>query len=287
MAIKFKARKVIKGHWTYMAEPINVVVAKKGETAITSLNVADFEEVKALKLGNKIYDIDKIEDDKIILKSEIEEDFEGMAIEEWSLPIIIRNSTVKNDMILENQVNFRKKDLRVVKPLRQCTKEIQANYLKDAKEYSNKVDIDMSTINIIMYDHEAEVAEKEKLNIRQELLGLVVNVDMDYSEDGVDLWKQMGVKKGNYVEVVERLCADVFVTQEDIDSFKLTLEGLAKGMEQSDVEKYVDIKLKELEMIKVFQEVRKNMTEEQFNEFVEGLQKQQEEALKNEHASEL
>jgi hypothetical protein len=272
-SFKIKPFEVKRGLWKYRAEELTEIEIEKGSKVFNGTQEV-YEELESVKIGKNIYDIEKVEDGKVYLTEEVAEDFKGVAIYEWTLPVIIRSSSETYFLSIDAEGDFPKAN-RKVTPLSRCDKQTRTLYLNTVTEDKGDVSIDASNIMLITVDEFVEKQTIAKNNYIRSLLELVLNIDMDYEdESGKDLWTVLGVKKGNFVALTQLLISPkigILANDEQVLKLKLTIEAISKA--EKDVDAYVETKTIETNMFKSLEEIRKMYgdDEEGYKAFIENM----------------
>jgi len=279
--LKLYKREVIKSDWVYESVVVGFANVKKGDTTLNiepeNMFDNDGELYRCLKVNETIYDIKEYKDGIVTLTEEITGDFEGCVYHEASLPLIIRTKSDLTVLKLEQENNF-KKLKSVEKTLDMYAPKKKAIYMNKLAE-AGKIDIVPQQVIMITIDE----AENEKQDVAQneirKYLELALHIDMDYEfEDKTTLWDVMGVKKGNYVEVTKLLMAlGIFGNDEEYYDFKFTIDALVA--KEKNIKEFVEAKKKEANMLILLQELRDKMPKEEFEAFMAGLVKSQDEQL--------
>lgn len=273
--LKLHKREIEKGFWTYTRVDMGEVDVKKGDKSVPISEEKIFDKegdiYKCVKIGKTIYDIEKYEEGIATLTEEVLDDYEGKIYFEDSFPIIIRTDSSITTMIGKENSNLKK--LKYIdKTLDRYDAKSKIFWMNKLKE-AGKVDI-IPTQTIITSIKEEEFINQEiEQNEIRKYLDLVIYIDMDYEyEDKTTLWDVMGLKKGNYTEVV-KLLMDYGILGNDDDYFDLKYTIEAIKQKEKDLEAYVKMKKDEANFITALQKIKSEMSEEDFKVFVDNLMK--------------
>ena len=269
--IKLKSRKILTGTWDYISETISDIDVKKGDKSFIGLQDL-YEDLEHIKIGNKFYDIEKVENSTIYLAEEIEEDFIGKTHYTLQLPIKIKSDTELLEIELDSD-EFMTKPNRKKIPLNKASKQDKMTYMKELQESAKNSDIEASQVSLIIIDTIEDKKILTKNMFIKQIIGLVAHIDMDYEiEEGVTLWQHMGIAKDNYVELAKYLTSKEMGILSDstgIESLRLTIEAIKA---KKDVDMYIletqarDLQIKTQVMLK--QMKNSFASEEEFNRFV-------------------
>jgi hypothetical protein len=268
-SFKLKAFEIKRGYWKYREELLTEIKIEKDSQIFEGAEEV-YGDLDSVKIGKGIYDIEKCEEGRVYLTEPCTEDFEGFAMYEWSLPIIIRNGMEQTTMMLDCEADM-PKGVKKVTPLSRLDKQSKLMWMKVIQEDKGSTDIDSSTIGITTYDEVTENVSKIKNNLLKMLVELAIYIDMDYKLDnGKDLWTELGIKKDNYVALSQTLSkpeVGILADEEQILKLKLTIEAIKNG--EKDVDLFVAKKMTEADIIKKLAEIRKGFeTEEEYQNFV-------------------
>lgn len=227
--IKVIGRKIKKGEWVYLSEPMGKITIKKDEDFFLSDN-EDFEGLDDIKIKDKIYDILSYGNGKVTLSEKIEFDYTGEAYCEAHLPIIIKN---KAEIwgITAKQRKFLNKVEKNRVPFSKLAKESKIRYSKQLEEEG--VNIKDTQVFILTVDEmDEQINSVENMYILQ-LLDAIIYIDMEFiMPDGRDLWATMGVTTGNYVELAKFLSSrDIGILDGDdrLNELVYTIKAIKEG----------------------------------------------------------
>ena len=268
-SFKLKGFKIKRGFWKYKVDELEQIDILKGENSFKGSEEV-YGELESVKIGKIIYDIEKVEEGIVYLTESVIEDFSGIVIYEWSIPLIIRKTPELYYMSISEESNLKKGE-RKVTPLSRCDKATRQLWLKTISEDKVDVEVDANNVMLIVVDELSEKQAIAKNNLIKSLLELVCYIDMDYITDsGKDLWSEWGIKKGNYVAVTELLSStEMGILSDDVQISKLKITIEAIKSDEKDVDMFVTKKMAEANVIKTLAEIRKNFdNEEDYQKFV-------------------
>ena len=268
-SFKLKGFKIKRGFWKYKVDELEQIDILKGENSFKGSEEV-YGELESVKIGKIIYDIEKVEEGIVYLTESVIEDFSGIVIYEWSIPLIIRKTPELYYMSISEESNLKKGE-RKVTPLSRCDKATRQLWLKTISEDKVDVEVDANNVMLIVVDELSEKQAIAKNNLIKSLLELVFYIDMDYITDsGKDLWSEWGIKKGNYVAVTELLSStEMGILSDDVQISKLKITIEAIKSDEKDVDMFVTKKMAEANVIKTLAEIRKNFdNEEDYQKFV-------------------
>lgn len=266
---KLKGFKIKRGFWKYKVDELEQIDILKGENSFKGSEEI-YGELESVKIGKIIYDIEKVEEGIVYLTEPVVEDFSGIGIYEWSIPLIIRKTPELYYMSINEESNLKKGE-RKVTPLSRCDKATRQLWLKTISEDKVDVEVDANNVMLIIVDELSEKQAIAKNNLIKSLLELVFYIDMDYITDsGKDLWSEWGIKKGNYVAVTELLSStEMGILSDDVQISKLKITIEAIKSDEKDIDTFVTKKMAEANVIKTLAEIRKNFdNEEDYQKFV-------------------
>lgn len=268
-SFKLKPFEIKRGFWKYREELLTEIKIEKDSNVFDGSEEV-YGELESVRIGGAIYDIEKCEEGKVHLTEPVAESYEGYTYYEWSLPIIIRNGMEQTTMILDAEADM-PKGIKKSTPLSRLDKQSKIMWMKVIQEDKGTTEIDSSTINIVTYDESEEKVNLIKKNLLKLLVELVIYIDMDYkAPNGKDLWSELGVKKDNYVALAQLLSRNdigILADEDQILKLKLTIEAIKT--DEKDVDKFVDKKMTEADIIKKLAEIRKGFdNEEDYQKFV-------------------
>lgn len=266
--VRVKGKELKKGYWTYLSNNIGKISIKKGEDSFK----LDIEDLECVKILDKFYDVESIENGVVKLTEPVDFDYEGDVYDEAQLPIVIRRERELFELIIK-QDKFMPKGEKKKITLNKASKDIKTFYIQQMKEEGYSDINPTETILIINEENEKNVMSNN-IYIKQ-LLELVVFIDMNYEIDGKSLWQVMGIEKDNYVELAKYLSSEdigIISDRDDIDRLKYTIEAVKLG---KSVELYVleqQTKSLAMEARATMASLRKNFSsDEEFDSFMNGL----------------
>lgn len=167
----------------------------------------------------------------IINLGKIDANLEGI-----NLPIKVK--TYEETIKLKDTVKLDREKLTIkTYPFTRLPKSIKETILKDDSFKHNMSDT--TWVQVVKLDE--DVAKLKRAEFRERLFSILIHIDMDYVlEDGITMWEDAGLKKGDYIGLVN-LFSGIIKYEEHIDLLEVVINTLRNG-QYSDEQ--IDLALK-------------------------------------------